>query len=125
MISHQGEIVEKVVRSSGKKITVIAKELGMSRENLYDIFKRPEVPIAILIQLGKIVNHDFTQNFPEYFNILNEDQSEYSLLPERLKRIEKELEMFKEKCMILMEQNNLLMTNKLELYFTKFGTMKN
>ena len=62
---HRGEIVERAVRQSGMTITEVAKRMNKSRRHLYNIFEDPNVSIDVILQIGKIIYHDFTQDLPE------------------------------------------------------------
>ena len=62
---HRGEIVEHVIRESGYSITNIAQKLGKSRRWMYLLFDNPNIPIDLILQIGKIIYHDFSLEFPE------------------------------------------------------------
>lgn len=104
------------------KISALAEALGMSRENVYDIFKRTDIPVHTLINAGKVLNHDFSEDFPDMFP---HDQTEAAsaVLPFKVKRLESELTVYKEKCFNLMEENRLLLAGRLEEYFKRFGAL--
>lgn len=61
-MQHKGEIVEKAVRASGYPITKLAAKLGKSRRWMYHVFENANVPIDHILDIGKIIHHDF---FPE------------------------------------------------------------
>ena len=62
---HRDEIVEQVIRESGYSITNIAQKLGKSRRWMYLLFDNPNIPIDLILQIGKIIYHDFSLEFPE------------------------------------------------------------
>jgi len=64
-MKHRGEIIEKVVRESGIPISIIAKSLKKSRQFVYNIFGNPNVPVDIIVSIGKITHHDFSQEFKD------------------------------------------------------------
>jgi len=64
-MKHRGEIIEKVVRESGIPISIIAKSLKKSRQFVYNIFGNPNVPVDIIVLIGKITHHDFSQEFKD------------------------------------------------------------
>lgn len=65
---HKGEIVEKAVRSSGMSITELSKRLGISRRHIYNIFNSYTISLELVLQIGKIINYDFTLDFSEISN---------------------------------------------------------
>jgi transcriptional regulator with XRE-family HTH domain len=64
-ITHRGEIVEKILRKSGYSLTKIAKQLGISRNTLYNKFENANLSYHFIMKVGKIVYYDFTIDFPE------------------------------------------------------------
>lgn len=65
-MSHRGQIVEKLIRKSGYSLTKIAKQLGISRPTLYRKFNEPDLSYPFIANVGHILHHDFTQDFPEF-----------------------------------------------------------
>jgi plasmid maintenance system antidote protein VapI len=77
---HRGEIVEEAVRQSGLSLTVIAKRLGKSRRHLYNLFEDPHLSLDTILQIGKILYHDFSHEIPEIIQgkfIVNEPEKTY------------------------------------------------
>lgn len=64
-MQHKGEIVEKAVRESGFPITKLAQRLGKSRRWMYHVFENPNVPIDYILDIGKIIHHDFYSEINE------------------------------------------------------------
>jgi hypothetical protein len=62
---HRGEIIEKAIRESGYSITSVAQRLGKSRRWMYFLFENPAVPLDLILQIGKILYHDFSHEIPE------------------------------------------------------------
>lgn len=62
---HRGEVVERAIRQSGMAITEVAKRMGRSRRHLYNIFEDPNIPTTTVLQIGKIIHHDFTRELPD------------------------------------------------------------
>lgn len=61
---HKGEIIEKVVRNLDLSISHVAELCNLSRKQLYNIFKSPDVKNETILKIGKGINHDFSQEFP-------------------------------------------------------------
>ncbi len=63
---HRGEIIKKAVDESGYSVTALANRLKKSRRWMYYIFDKPNVSIDIVIEIGKIIHHDFSQDIKLY-----------------------------------------------------------
>ncbi len=62
---HRGEIVERAIRNSGIPLTTIAKKLGKTRQWIYYVFENPNVPLDLIIEIGKIIFYDFSRDIPQ------------------------------------------------------------
>ena len=62
---HRGEIVEKAVRDSGLSIVQLAKRMHKSRKWVYNSFENAQLPLDYILQIGKIIHHDFSSEIPE------------------------------------------------------------
>ncbi len=96
-MEHRGEIIEKAIRNSGIPLTAIARRIGKSRQWIYLLFQNPNVPLHIVVQIGKIIYYDFNEEINGLsagnYNLIN-SQHELS----------KEEESWKEKYYKLMEE---------------------
>ena len=102
---HKGEIVEKAVRSSGMSITELSKRLGISRRHIYNIFNSYTLSLELILQIGKIINHDFTLDFSEINNT-------NKLLPDNSTTVIDEglgSDYWKNKYLALLEEYNKLL----------------
>lgn len=87
-MEHRGEIIKDAVYKSGYSITELAKKLGKSRRWMYLMFENSNVSLDLVLQIGKIISYDFTNEIKE-FNLfqspigestdyqLNESQADY------------------------------------------------
>lgn len=62
---HRGEIVEKVVRSSGIPLARVATRMGKSRRWIYNAFETADLSLDYVIKFGKILHHDFSAEIPQ------------------------------------------------------------
>lgn len=84
-MQHKGEIVELAIRESGYSITKVVEKLGKSRRWIYHLFQNPNAPIDFILDIGKIIHHDFYSEIdelkpaahPQNANTSNEDTVEY------------------------------------------------
>ncbi len=102
MSVHKGEILEKAIRSSGYPISKLAKKINKSRRHIYNLFENPNVSIELLMEIGKIINHDFSKEVKDIRNISHDNENYW-----------------KEKYYQLLEKHQLLLENKMKVYFKK------
>ena len=70
-MQHRGEIIEKAVRESGFPIAELARRMKKSRRTIYNLFENPHVSIEEVLQIGKILHHDFSDLFTDVSNSVN------------------------------------------------------
>jgi hypothetical protein len=104
-MQHRGEIIKEAVYKSGYPITELAKRMGKSRRWVYLLFENNTVSIDIMLQIGKIIHYDFSEelNRPSA-NLFttNEPQSLYI----------SDEEYWKNKYLNLLEEYNELLKKK-------------
>lgn len=96
-MEHRGEILERAVRSADITITELAKKLKVSRPTLYNYFNRSGVHIEILLNVGKIIDHDFRPELRQF----KEPLPQYTEPSE-------ETELWKKKYFALLKEHNAL-----------------
>lgn len=112
-MQHKGEIIEKAVRESGHSITKLAQKMGKSRRWVYQIFDSASVPIDYIMEIGKIIHHDFSQDIKGIKLYVNNvpisvvDEARFSGKPGS-----EEAEYWKEKYMNLLEKYNDLLSKQ-------------
>lgn len=125
---HQGKIVHQRVQDSGYTFKYVAEQLNkvmkMSRNTLYTRLKKPQLSPKFLFNLGQIINHNFTIDFPQL-----EQNKEYQREEARMETMEtkhnKELVSLQIKYYKTLEESNKLLkflvrvVNENELYALK------
>jgi len=103
-MQHRGEIVRKAVYESGISITKLAEKLGKSRRWVYQMFENSNVSIDMVLQIGEILHHDFSGEIKELqkHGVLSDQKQTYELT-------DKEVEYWKNKYLILLEEYNQLL----------------
>jgi predicted transcriptional regulator len=113
-MQHKGEIVQKAVRDSGHSITRLAKGMGKSRRWVYQIFENPNVPVDYILEIGKLIHHDFTDEIKELKTY--KQRMVKQLLQEPAKEFDndrEEAEYWKNKYLNALERyNELLLSSK-------------
>ena len=64
-MQHKGEIVEKYVRQSGISITRLSRQVKKSRRWVYQLFANPNAPLDYILEIGKVIHHDFSEDIDE------------------------------------------------------------
>jgi hypothetical protein len=62
---HRGEALQAAVKKSRIKITQLVKRMNISRGTFYNHKEDANLPLETLEQYGKVLNYDFTNDFPE------------------------------------------------------------
>ena len=65
-MQHRGEILKEAIYKSGVPITELAKRMGKSRRWMYLLFENSNVSLDIVLQIGKIIHYDFTDEIKEF-----------------------------------------------------------
>jgi hypothetical protein len=73
--------------------------MGKSRKWLYDAFENPMLSIEHVLEIGRIIHHDFTQDIPELRR--NYQQTDTSVGVEEVK--------WKDKYITLLEEHQKLL----------------
>lgn len=64
MEQHKGKIVEEAIKKSGFRMKALAKKLGIARNTLYTRLKEADIKDAFIIEIGKVIHYDFSNDFP-------------------------------------------------------------
>jgi len=97
-MQHRGEIIKETVYKSGYPITELAKRLGKSRRWMYLMFDNNNVPLDLVLQIGKIIHHDFSGEIKELKNAVllqNEESAADYWKNKYLKLLEEYTELLK------------------------------
>jgi hypothetical protein len=116
---HRGEIVDKKIRQSGLKMQAVADKLKIARSTLYAWLGDPMLDFDSILDIGKIINYDFSNDFKEIntSKVVNEDQAQYkkTTLPDCLR----ERDEWKDKYITLLESHNLLLKGEIGKFLTQ------
>ncbi len=113
---HKGEIIEKAVRKTGYPITLLAKRLGKSRRHVYNLFSNRSVSIEVIIEIGKIIQYDFSKEISELSKIPENYKIDVASEP----HINfEDARYWKSKYFELLDMHHLLLKKEFEDYFNK------
>ena len=102
-MKHKGEIIEKAVRKSGVKLTVLAKRLKKSRGYLYYLFQTRDVSYEEAMKIGRFISYDFSE---EYDDIIKNP-----VIPKN-RRAKNTVDFWKTKYITLLEKHNEMIENR-------------
>ncbi|WP_114937381.1 helix-turn-helix domain-containing protein [Mucilaginibacter endophyticus] len=102
MQKHHGQIVEILVRKKGFSITELAQHSDVSRSVVYQWFNRKELNADIIHRIGRIVDHDFSKEFPEYYQKKNTDI--FDPRSGEMRPNQNRVNIWKDKYIVLLEQ---------------------
>ena len=103
-MQHREEILKEAIYKSGVPITELAKRMGKSRRWMYLMFDNSNVSLDLVLQIGKIIHHDFSDSIKEL--------STSRKVNESLTAYEKEeisADYWKDKYLKLLEEYNELL----------------
>jgi len=114
-MQHRGEIVEKAIRDSGFSITHLAEKLGKSRRWMYLAFENPDLSIELVLEIGAIIHHDFSDDIKGLAKYRQLESGQTAREPKRpISQKENDPEYWKNKYLDLLEQHNLLLSDKVK-----------
>lgn len=59
---HIGKIVQGYVLAHNINTAELARQIGKSKQNLYDLYKRSDVEVKLLLTLSEALGHDFFED---------------------------------------------------------------
>jgi hypothetical protein len=101
-----------VVRESGMPLTELARRLNKSRRHIYNMFDNPNLSIDEIVEIGKIVNYDFSKEFTDV-------RSGVGVLSDSYEKYYANSSNWKEKYIELLEKYNKLLEQQLADKFNK------
>lgn len=112
-MQHKGEVIQKAVKESGYSITRLAVKLGKSRRWVYQIFEKPNVSLEYILQIGRAIHHDFSNDIKGLKEYKQSTQIDtwHDSFGEFLTDAEK-AEYWKNKYLILLEEHNRVLAQK-------------
>lgn len=109
MSIHHGNTIEKIIRREGHSLTDIAKLARVNRRSVYNWFMKPKLKPDIIHRLGRVIDHDFSVEFPDLFT-----SEDFRAEPKTLALAEDnagdEIDIWKEKYIDLLERYNFLLS---------------
>lgn len=60
---HIGQQIEAELRKQERSVNWFARKLYCDRSNIYDIFKRENIDVNLLMRICKVLNHNFFRHY--------------------------------------------------------------
>lgn len=114
MDKHYGQIVELIVRKNGFSISELARLTHMNRRSVYNWFNQKYLKQEIIYQIGIIINHDFSVEFPELFRKDDFKNQNSANLNDLTFWEAPNPSLWKDKYIELLEKYNTLLINRIE-----------
>lgn len=62
---HIGKLIEAELRRQERSVNWFARKLYCDRSNIYDIFRRENIDVNLLLRISTVLNHDFFQYYTQ------------------------------------------------------------
>ena len=113
MSIHAGKMVKEVFAASGMTVSELGRRVQTTRQNIYRIFERESIDTALLLRLGKALNHDFFSHYTETLPAPPTGGAatagkDNTVLNKEVESLQRELADIKEKYEMLKRINELL-----------------
>lgn len=59
---HIGQLIKDEFDRQGRRATWLAAELNCNRSNVYSIFQRDNIDVAMLIKISRVLGHNFLRD---------------------------------------------------------------
>lgn len=56
---HIGKLVQDFVKQNHINSAELARKIGKTRQNIYDLYKRDDVEVKLLLAISEALNHNF------------------------------------------------------------------
>jgi DNA-binding Xre family transcriptional regulator len=60
--THIGKLVQQFVKQNNISSSELARQVGKTRQNIYDLYKRDDVEVKLLLTLCDALNHNFIED---------------------------------------------------------------
>ena len=56
---HIGKLVKNFVKENHINSAELARKIGKSRQNIYDLYKRDDIEVKLILTISEALNHNF------------------------------------------------------------------
>lgn len=116
MAIHIGQIIKRQLKTVGMNKAEFARRINRTPQNVYDIFGRQSLDTKLLIEIGRVLNHNFFVYFTDEdaLGVANEGETEYLTtdkkngIQKKLSLVEHQLEICNKEKVLLIKENEYL-----------------
>lgn len=62
---HIGKMIQQELENQGRSVSWLAKSVYCGRSNIYKLFERETVSVAMLMRISEVMGHDFLKDLYE------------------------------------------------------------
>ena len=59
---HIGKLIQSFVKENRINSAQLARDIGKTRQNIYDLYKRDDVEVKLLLSISKVLKHNFFED---------------------------------------------------------------
>ena len=59
---HLGKLIQTFVKENNINSAELARKIGKTRQNLYDLYKRDDIEVKLFLTLSDVLDHDFLED---------------------------------------------------------------
>jgi len=65
---HIGKLIQTFVRENHINSAELARRIGKTRQNVYDLYKRDDIEVKLLLAISEALNHNFLEDIHPHKN---------------------------------------------------------
>jgi len=59
---HLGKLIQSFVRKNNIKSSDLARKVGKTRQNIYDLYKRDDIEVKLFLTISDVLQHNFMED---------------------------------------------------------------
>ncbi|MGE8423695.1 MAG: hypothetical protein ACN6PI_12745 [Sphingobacterium siyangense] len=112
---HRGKILHEVLKKHPRRIKDIVEDAGYKYGTFYKHKNNPDLSFEIIAKYGKVINKDFSVEFPDMANFPSLALVETAYSNRGSIDLKKELDELREKYSIFLNKHNAILEANIEL----------
>jgi len=83
---HIGKLIQSFVKENNINSADLARKIGRTRQNIYDLYKRDDIEVKLLLTISEVLNHNFLEDIYPQKNVQNTIDVVFETLKELVKK---------------------------------------